>query len=147
MSLDVYLYEVRGSNRLYFIEEDVTGPQLIEVTDFKEWKQRFGDAPPPNIPVVREVFTENITHNLTGMAGKVDLYKALWRPEELGIIRGRDLVPLLEEGLEKLLRNPEKFQALNPENGWGSYEGLVRFVRRYLAACKDHPNARVYACR
>lgn len=31
-----------------------------------------------------EVFSANITHNLGEMADKAGIYKACWRPEEIG---------------------------------------------------------------
>jgi hypothetical protein len=37
--------------------------------------------------------------------------------------------------------NPDTYRALNPENGWGDYEGALDYLRRFLAACEAHPNA------
>ena len=67
-----------------------------------------------------EVFTKNITHNLGAMAREAGLYMALWRPDELGILQAKDLIPLLEADLPGLKNNPEVFKKLNPENGWGT---------------------------
>lgn len=93
------------------------------------------------------VFDGNITHNLGGMADAAGLYMVMWRPEELNLTRAEQLIPLLEAGLAVLEADPEKFQAMNPENGWGSYEGLVKFTRDYLAACREHPDAQVSVSR
>ena len=93
------------------------------------------------------VFDANITHNLNTMAEAAGLYQALWRPEEILINRAGDLVQLLEQGLAQLRAEPERFRALNPANGWGDYDGLVRFVERYLEACKENPNAAVSVSR
>jgi len=35
----------------------------------------------------------------------------------------------------------------NPKNGWGDYEGLVRFVKEYLKACIDYPDAEIKVSR
>lgn len=94
-----------------------------------------------------EVFEANITHNLTKMADEAGLYKALWRPDELGIDTAKVLIPLLENGLKQLQEDPERFKKLNPENGWGTYEALVSFTERYLEACNEHPDARIYISR
>lgn len=94
-----------------------------------------------------ELYTANITHNLGGMAEAAGLYKPLWRPEEIGIKRASDLIPLLEKGLEALRIAPSTFKSLNPPNGWGNYEGLVKFVQNYLDACRKYPNAQVKADR
>ena len=102
-----------------------------------------------SMPVTKttEVFDSNITHNLNTMAEKAGLYKHLWRPEELGITKASQLIEPLTKGLELLESDPEQFKKYNPPNGWGSYEFLVAFVRRYLEACKDYPNADVSADR
>jgi len=93
------------------------------------------------------VFDYNITHNLNGMASLAGLYEALWRPEEIGVKTARELVPILTDGLALLKADPEQFKGLNPTNGWGDYDGLVRFVENYLAACVKHPSARVEVSR
>ena len=90
-----------------------------------------------------EVFQANITHNLTAMADEAAIYKHLWRPEEIGITKARELIEPLTKGLEVLKADPERFKEFNPPNGWGDYEGLVRFVEKYLAACLENPNATI----
>lgn len=92
-------------------------------------------------------FTANITHNLTAMASEAGLYEAMWRPDEHGITTAAQLIAPLEQGLALLESDPARFEAFNPKNGWGSYAGLVRFVRAYLAACREYPEAEVYANR
>lgn len=46
-----------------------------------------------------------------------------------------------------LLSDPERFKKFNPENKWGSYESLVDFVRKYISACEENPNASVSVSR
>lgn len=94
-----------------------------------------------------EVYSRNITHNLNSMADKAGIYYVLWRPNEISITKAEELIPLLEEGLKKLLADPEYFKQFNPENGWGSYEDLVDFVTEYLQACKNNPDATVSTWR
>jgi hypothetical protein len=93
------------------------------------------------------LFERNITHNLGKMAREAGIYEALWRPEEINVTTAEQLVPLLTAGLETLQGNPIHFRKFNPENGWGNYEGLVKFVEKYLEACIVHPDAEVRACR
>jgi hypothetical protein len=87
-----------------------------------------------------EVYSANITHNLGEMAEAAGLYKAMWRPDEIGVTEAAQLIPILEDGLAKLEAEPGRFRAMNPPNGWGTYEGLLRCARDYLEACKKHPN-------
>lgn len=93
------------------------------------------------------VYEANITHNLNSMADEAGIYKHLWRPEELGFEKACQLIEGLEKGLKKLRSDPEKFKKLNPSNGWGSYDGLVGFVEKYLSACKQYPESEIRVSR
>lgn len=147
MSLDVYLE----------IDELVTQPaaiyvrengQMREVTR-AEWDERFpGTEPHVRVEIESNtVYSANITHNLGRMASEAGIYEVLWRPEEIGVERAGQLVGRLAAGLALLEQDPERFKALNPENGWGDYEGLVDFTRRYLAACEQWRDAKVKVWR
>lgn len=99
------------------------------------------------------VYSGNITHNLGAMAGAVllsngkTLYDVLWRPDEHGYVYARDIAELLDEGWNILLSDPERFEQFNPENGWGSYDGLEKFVYNYRNACWDNPDAELRISR
>ena len=102
------------------------------------------------------VYSGNITHNLGKMAGEVKipymagtvtLYTILWRPEELQFTKAREIADLLDIGWNILLSDPEKYKRYNPENGWGSYEGLCDFVYRYRNACWDNPDSELRVSR
>ena len=94
-----------------------------------------------------QVYSANITHNLNTMAEEAGIYKALWRPEEIGIKTAAELVPLLSAGLDLLRSDPERFKRHNATNGWGLYEHFVPFVEKYLEACREHPDAEVSVSR
>lgn len=93
------------------------------------------------------VFDTNITHNLGKMATEAGIYKHLWRPEELHIATALELIEPLQKGLDLLLSDPNRFKKFNPENGWGSYDGLVKFVSKYIEACKENPDAEISVSR
>lgn len=96
----------------------------------------------------REVlFSSNITHNLGSMAREAGIYMHLWRPEEIGITRARELVKPLQDGLELLEADQRRFKKFNSPNGWGMYEHFVPWVREYLQACRRFPDALVEAMR
>lgn len=146
MSLDVYLEgtPTRKNGSGIFLRED---GQTREVTR-EEWDTRFPGVEPVVVEVhCDEAYNANITHNLGKMAEASGIYMHLWRPEEIGVERANDLVDPLSAGLERLKADPDAFRAHNPPNGWGNYEGLVRFVTDYLAACRANPNCVVGACR
>lgn len=89
------------------------------------------------------VFDYNITHNLAKMARAAGLYEAMWRPDEMPewIDRAAQLIPYLEAGIAKLKAERESMLPLNPENGWGDYDGLLKCAEAYLEACKANPGA------
>lgn len=99
------------------------------------------------------VYSGNITHNLGKMASKVvlsngkTLYDVLWRPDENEMVFAKDISELLDEGFNILLSDPMEYKKYNPENGWGSYDGLVDFVYRYRNACWDNPEAELSVSR
>ena len=93
------------------------------------------------------VFSYNITHNLGAMARFVGCYEALWRPEEIGIEYANQLTPLLSNAAVFLALNKDKCEEYNPKNGWGDYNGLLRFVQEYMIACANHPFAQIKVSR
>ena len=93
------------------------------------------------------VYSANITHNLAAMAKAAGIYMHLWRPEEIGIVKAAELIEPLRDGLARLEADPEQFEAFNAPNGWGLYEHFVPFVRDYLRACEENPEATVSADR
>ena len=94
-----------------------------------------------------DVYSDNITHNLNTMAMDADLYYYVWRPDENLIIEDKYFIWIMKGGLNKLKAKPEHYKKFNPENGWGSYEGLVKFIEKYLEACEKYPNAFVEVSR
>lgn len=94
-----------------------------------------------------EVYWRNITHNLNRMAQEAGIYQHLWRPEELGITLASELVEPLTLGLEKLKADPDHYRKFDAPNGWGTYENFVDFVRDYLKACQENPDATIEVSR
>lgn len=127
MSLDVYLTEP-------IAEADRERPHHCESCTCK------GED-------TREVYWANITHNLGGMADAAGIYKALWRPEEIGITTAGQLIEPLTHGLALLRADPTHFEQFNAKNGWGLYEDFVPWVAAYLRACEEHPTATIRVSR
>jgi len=99
------------------------------------------------------VYDNNITHNLGKMASEVklsnglSLYDVLWRPDEHELVLAEDIAELLDEGWNILLSEPDRFRQLNPENGWGNYNDLCKFVYEYRTACWNEPCAAIEVYR
>lgn len=61
--------------------------------------------------------------------------------------RAGDWVDCLEAAVQNMRANPDTYRAMNPENGWGSYESALDYMQRVLDACRAYPDARVGVCR
>jgi len=94
-----------------------------------------------------EDYWRNITHNVSAMASDAMLYYPLWRPEEIGVKKARQLIPFLKAGIMLMELNEVEIRLKEPSNGWGSYDGLLEFVRDYLRACQDYPNSTIRVSR
>lgn len=99
-----------------------------------------------------------ITHNLNTIVeecGKVwnrRHYELIWRPDELfGVPNGkvpvRNILLRLPTLIEDLIDNELELRKFLPQNGWGTYEGLISFLCDYLKECYKNKNGFVYCCR
>lgn len=93
------------------------------------------------------VFDANITHNLAEMADKAGIYHACWRPDEIQAKKAGDIVDILEKGYQDLKARPEYFEQFNAQNGWGKYKNFLPWVKEYLDACMEYPDAEIYVSR
>lgn len=152
MSLDVYLdadlppLALTGGSGIFIRRNG----QTVEISR-EEWDRAFPGQEPVVVSAEADVNTRvyraNITHNLGKMADAAGIYKPLWRPEEIGATKARDLIEPLSAGLAKLMADPEHFKQFNAANGWGLYEHFVPFVKDYLDACRRFPDANVSTSR
>jgi hypothetical protein len=126
MSLDIYLHNHKESSRLSVCDECGHQHECI-----------YNET----------IYHGNLTHNLVDMADAAGLYQCLWRPNENDIFIAEDIIPHLEKALPILLQFPDKFIALQPTNGWGTYEQLVEVVQGYLSKCIHHSQSIISVCR
>lgn len=94
-----------------------------------------------------DVFEANITHNLGKMASEAGIYQALWRPEEIGARQAKDIINILRDGIRRMEDNPKHFKTFDAKNHWGMYDDFLPWLRRYLAACIEHPEAMIRVSR
>ena len=102
-----------------------------------------------------EIYWSGITHNLGKMADNVlvseepllTLYDVLWRPDEHDFYYAHEISEHLDVGLNVLLSDPHFYRTFTPQNGWGDYEGLVKFVHDYRNACWNNPQSEIKVSR
>jgi hypothetical protein len=88
------------------------------------------------------VFDRNMTSNVAPM----------WREAgaDLAEMDGKPAVdcwPALANACDNMVDNPEKYKAMNPPNGWGSYDTCLDFLRSIRDACQEHPACTVRISR
>lgn len=156
MSLDVYLTMPNEADRLpqikgsgIFIRENGSTKEISR----EEWGKRYPDREPHVVTDRGDVgdditvYSANITHNLSKMAIEAGIYRVLWRPDENRITKAHQLIEPLTTGLNVLESDPDRFKRFNAPNGWGTYPDLLIFVRNYLNACQQFPDADVSVWR
>lgn len=90
---------------------------------------------------VVDVYEDNITYNLAPMYYKcIDIDGGL---KALNGMKCKDAVPVLNRAIDDLIENKEEYEKLNPENGWGSYEGLLKSLKSLRIACLENPSGKV----
>jgi hypothetical protein len=92
-------------------------------------------------------YDSNITHNLNRMAREAGIYEALWRPDECQITKAAQLIEPLRTGLALMESDPPRFKKHDAENGWGTYEQFLPWIREYLSACEQYPDANISVSR
>lgn len=133
MSLDVYINFKQPRQCNFFLEHPYSYSYLSErdKSDFNE--QNYWDA--------------NITHNLCEMADHIpvkfkdkdtNLYYACWHPDEIGAITVADVLPMLIQGLHYMIDHRKELKQFDSPNGWGTYEGFMKFLLNYKQACEDN---------
>lgn len=89
-------------------------------------------------------WTRNITHNLLSMWQAAGVRAALY---ESGGKTGADVRAAVADGLTTMKQDPRRFQALNPANGWGSYDSAIEFLEAFLSACDEWPHGVIRVSR
>ena len=75
----------------------------------------------------------NITSNVKDMLDK--LTGISWKPSMVGYCK--DVMPLIENGYQKLKENSNAYTQYNAANGWGTTKGVMTFFADILIAWHD----------
>ena len=59
----------------------------------------------------------------------------------------RDLLPRVQRGVSAMETSPETYRAMNPDNGWGDYDGALAYLRWIADMCRTHPACTVRVSR
>lgn len=84
-----------------------------------------------------EVVDKNITHNLSTMWKQAGVYEALYESKGK---TAKDVLPILKQGLEKMVQQPSYFKQFNASNGWGKYEDAINFLVELIEEFEKFPD-------
>ena len=89
-------------------------------------------------PYTIQLYDTNMTHNVIPMWSKAGVYDALYNSEGK---QASEILESLKAGVADMTSNPEDYKELNPDNGWGSYESALYWLKQFTQACNSHPKA------
>lgn len=55
----------------------------------------------------------------------------------------KDAEAIVAKAVENMQKAPAKYKAMNPENGWGSYETFLPFIEKLLREIRANPNGKI----
>lgn len=90
----------------------------------------------------------NYTWNCRPMfeAAAADKYPEIQSPHDLIGKTGAEALPILAHIVSRMEADPATYEAMNPDNGWGSYKTWLPFLRKWRDACAEHPATIVNVC-
>lgn len=90
------------------------------------------------------VFDSNYTSNCSMMWDAAGCPLREWACDKRGVRTAETLIEPLRAAIAAMEADPAKYEAMNPDNGWGSYQTVLPWLRSILSACEQHPKARLH---
>lgn len=91
-----------------------------------------------------EYFDTNYTSNIAPMMYEANEGIGAWDKYKTA----GDLIPSLAKTIDRLEMEPDKYRAMNPDNGWGDYDRMLKhFLKPLLEACINNPKAKLWVSR
>lgn len=90
---------------------------------------------------IKELLDMNITHNVAPMWREAGCYEALYKSE--GDL-AKDHVDAVSKAVLFMLADREKYEEMNPSNGWGDYEGALKWLQEVRNAMERYPLSRIH---
>lgn len=88
-----------------------------------------------------EIYEDNVTYNLSKMYYKcIDKEKGF---EKLDGMNCKKALPIINNAIQDMLNNADEYRKLNPKNGWGSYDGLLKTLQDMRNCCESNPDGKI----
>lgn len=91
--------------------------------------------------------TERLNHTYNCSAMWYQIYPNQKHFVDIDGLTGKESLPLLQTAIMEMTRKEKELTALNPENGWGSYESLKVYLISLLNDAIRHPGWKWRSCR
>lgn len=82
----------------------------------------------------------NYTHNCNGMIRDAGFTEWPYAVEDWSAAR---LADELDSAIRNLEADPKRYRAMDPPNGWGSYDSLLPVLRKVRDQCRTYPSTTV----
>jgi len=90
------------------------------------------------------MFAANINNFIAAtIAKEAGIFNVLWHPRRNGFQYGRQIIDLLQAGLDHMQKNPEVYYAIDEKHGWGLSSEFLKWVNEYIEACKKYPDCKI----
>jgi hypothetical protein len=95
-------------------------------------------GPEPTYVELAEIggYTSNVAPMWTDALGR--------RLADLKEKNASEALAALQRAVAAMEADTGKYEAMNPPNGWGDYEGALDYLRRLMDACAAHPKATIW---
>lgn len=93
----------------------------------------LGGKEPVSLRTLDANYTWNISPMITAAVGHT--------PSDWDGVLAAQVAEITSTILSAFNADPAKFRALNPDNGWGDFEGARAFIQKINDACRDAPAA------
>lgn len=88
-----------------------------------------------------EVGEWGCTYNVSPMLRGAGLEMPEWTQEWIEKADSKTIASRLGDTIATLEADPGKFKAMNPSNGWGSYDGLLETLKDIHRVALEYPSA------
>lgn len=88
-----------------------------------------------------EVYEDNYTYNVSPM------FRKALGGDDINELHGKstiDCLPKLNDAIKNMQESPEVYEAMNPTNKWGNYEGALNVLHKLRNACEENIDGVIY---
>ena len=91
----------------------------------------------PTCGHIKDSETFNYTYNVAYMCRLIFPNEQMIEIEGM---TGKESLIKLEKLRDELEKDPQRFEELNPKNGWGSYKSFLPFVGKLIISANEFPD-------